>query len=350
MTSMIANPTQSARIDPTDLPDQSVIFGCTSSMREIRNRIDRILFTDLPVLIHGESGTGKEVVAQFLHTRSNRFNAPFVKLNCAAIPPSLLERELFGYLKGSCAGAGEDRVGLIEIAEGGALFLEEIEELDWNLQGKLLRLLQDGSFSRIGESQPRFARIRVICATNVDLRRAVQTGAFREELFYRLSVVSLRLSPLRSRRCDIPQLCEYFLRKLSRKFGRIAPKLSPATLHLLMQWDWPGNLRELENWIARTIILGDDLALGAELKRRLAITGAMDSRRPRIGSKKASFRPVTSAAKRAAILRVLQANRWNRRKTARDLNISYRSLHYRLREVGIRQRRRGHPGFPPAGR
>jgi two-component system, NtrC family, response regulator AtoC len=339
--------TQNFRIDPADLPDESVIFGCSAPMGEIRNRIHRVLGSDHPILIQGESGTGKEVIARFLHSRSNRREAPFVKLNCAAVPASLLESELFGYQRGSFTGARDDRPGLVEIAGGGTLFLDEIGELHRDLQAKLLHLLQDGSFTRIGENEPRIARIRVICATNVDLQRAVDQGTFREDLFYRIEVVLLRLPSLRERRDDIPQLCEFFLDKLARQFGRSAPVLNPETVSLMMQWNWPGNLRELENWVARAIILGDADALGMELRRRLDVAGTRESRLPRTGSLKEASRRAAAAASSALILKVLQANHWNRRKTAEDLNMSYRSLLYKLREVGVPQRRRSHRGYPP---
>jgi two-component system, NtrC family, response regulator AtoC len=345
---MAENMTQSFRIDPADLPDESVIFGRTVAMGEIRNRIHRVLGSGHPILIQGESGTGKEVIARFLHSRSDRREAPFVKLNCAAVPASLLESELFGYQKGSFTGAKEDRPGLIEIAGGGTLLLDEIGELHRELQAKLLHLLQDGSFARIGDSKERVANIRVICATNVDLLRAVDSGAFREDLFYRIDVVSLRLPSLRERKDDIPLLCEHFLEKLARQFGRTAPILNPDTVSLLMQWNWPGNLRELENWVARAIILGDADALGMELRRRLGEVGAWESSLPRAGNLKEASRRAATAASSALILRVLQANHWNRRKTAEDLNMSYRSLLYKLREVGIPQRRRSHRGLPPA--
>lgn len=345
---MPADLNQSFRIDPADLPGEAVIFGSTLAMREIRSKIDCVLSSALPVLIQGESGTGKEVVARFLHTRSNRCDAPFVKLNCAAIPANLLESELFGYEKGSFTGASEARAGLVEIAEGGTLLLDEIGGMSWELQGKLLRLLQDGTYTRIGGSEERCGRIRVICATNVNLQEAVERGAFREDLFYRIDIVSLRLPALRDRKDDIPQLCEYLIQKLAGQFGRTVPRLNPATLQLLKQWNWPGNLRELENWIARVIILGDDEALGEELRRQVEMIDTLDSRRPRPGSLKDVSRRATSAAAHAVILKTLQANHWNRRKTAEELNMSYRSLLYKLREVDLPQRRRNHRGFPPA--
>jgi two-component system response regulator AtoC len=345
---MLTESKQSFRVDPAELPGEAVIFGSTPAMREIRSKIDSILSSDLPVLIQGESGTGKEVVARFLHTRSSRREAQFVKLNCAATPANLLESELFGFEKGSFAGASENRPGLVEIADGGTLFLNEIGDISLELQGKLLRLLRDGSYTRIGGRERQTGRVRVVCATNVHLLDAVETGAFREDLFYRIDVVSLRLSPLRDRKNDIPQLCEYFLQKLSRQFQRSVPRLNPVALHLLKQWDWPGNLRELENWVARAIILGDDQVPGAELRRRLEMPDRFVDRQPRLGSLKAATHRATSAVTSALILKALQANRWNRRKTAEELNMSYRALLYKLRDVGLPQRRRSQRGRPPA--
>jgi len=339
---------QGSGIDPAELPDEAVIFGGTLAMREIRGKIDSVLSNDLPVLIQGESGTGKEVIARFLHTRSSRHEAPFVKLNCAAIPANLIESELFGSEKGSFAGASEGRPGLVEIADGGTLLLNEIGDMNLELQRKLLRLLRDGSYARIGGREQRSGRIRVVCATNVHLQEAVESGAFREELFYRIDVVSLRLSPLRDRKNDIPQLCEHFLQKLSRQFRKSIPQLHPATLDLLKQWDWPGNLRELENWIARAIILGDDEAVSAELSSQLKPPNGFAGRQPRLNSLKDETNRTTSAVASTLILKALQANRWNRRKTAVELNMSYRALLYKLRDVGLPQRRRTHRGDPPA--
>lgn len=335
---------RSFRVDPAELPGPTVIFGGTPAMREIRSRIDSVLSVDLPVLIQGESGTGKELIARFLHARSSRREAPFVKLNCSAITANLLENELFGSLK----GASEDRPGLIEIAGGGTLFLNEIGDMSLDLQGKLLRLLRDRSYTRIGGGEERLGHIRVICATNIDLQKAVELGTFREDLFYRINVVSLRPLPLRNRKNDIPQLCEYFLQKLSRQFRRKMPQLRLDTLQLLKQWVWPGNLRELENWIARAIILGDDESLRSELKRQLEMPNGLASRQPRLGSLKEATDQATSTVTSALILKALQANRWNRRRTAETLRLSYRALLYKLREVGVSHRRRSHRGRPPA--
>jgi two-component system, NtrC family, response regulator AtoC len=337
---------QSYRVDQADLPGEPVIFGSTPAMREIRSKIDCVLSSDLPVLIRGESGTGKEIIARFLHSRSNRHNGPFVKLSCAAIPASLLESELFGCERGARNGVGEDRLGLIEIADGGTLFLDGIADMNWELQGKLLRVLQDGSFTRFGGSDERRARIRVICSTNIDLQEAVDSGTFREDLFFRVEVVTLHLSALRDRKNDIPQLCEYLFRKMSRQFRRRIPQLNPVTLHLLKQWDWPGNLRELENWVARAVILGDDEALGAELKRQVTSASSAGIRQSN-GNRSTDLTSQTaSTAAATAILQVLQANDWDKRKTAKDLEVSYRALLGELGNLGGNRRRKASRGSP----
>jgi two-component system response regulator AtoC len=329
----------SFRIDPTDLPSESVIFGSTSAMREIQYKIERTLNSDLPVLIRGESGTGKELIAKYLHSRSRRSEAPFVKLNCAAIPIGLLESELLGYEKGAFTGASDTKRGLVEIASSGTLFLDEIGDMDWGLQTKLLHLLQDGHYARIGAREERQANARIICATNCDLYAAVAKHTFREDLFYRIDVIGLHLQPLRERREDIPQLAEYCMQKLARRYGRKPEQLTPTVLHLLKQWDWPGNMRELENWIVCVLILGSEQALSEELKRRVALSMHADNQQPHTCHLKEASRQATSMAARALILKVLQDNHWNRRKTAADLNMSYRSLLYKLREAGVPQRR-----------
>lgn len=338
---------QSFQIDAADLPPEDILFGCTAAMRDVWGKINCVLDNDLPVLIRGESGTGKELIAQFLHTHSNRRNAPFVKLNCAAMPAGLLESELMGYEKGAITGADEIKRGLVELADAGTLFLDEIGDMELALQRKVLHLLQDGHYSRIGGFEERQSRARVISATNIDMEAEVGAHAFRKDLYYRIEVISLRLLPLRERKKDIPQLCGYFIQKLSRRFGKSAPQLTPATLYLLMQWSWPGNMRELENWIARVIILGSEEAPSQELGSQVALAHTAINLPPRISRLKEVSREAASAAARDIILRVLQANHGNRRKAAEELNISYRSLLYKLREVNVHPRRKKHEGLPP---
>lgn len=341
MNSLRAELNQRFQVDLADLPGEGVIFGCTPAMRQLQSKIDLLRSSDSPVLIQGETGTGKEVIARFLHARSDRHYAPFVKLNCAAIPANLLERELFGCINGS------SRPGLVEVAEGGSVFLDEIGEMELGLQDKLLRLLADGSYARLGADETRVASVRVICASNVDLQCAANAGAFRKGLLDRIGAVCLRLPALRERKSDIPQLCDYFLQKLARQLNRIAPRLKPSTLQLLMNWEWPGNLRELENWIARAIVLGENPSPGAELGRHAAANRASEIAEQGAETLREPTGLPGSTAAGAFILKTLQANHWDRRKTAEDLNMSYRSMLYRLRERGVPLRRRGRRNFPP---
>lgn len=336
------------RIDPADLPSEAVIFGRTAAMRDLHHKIDRILNSDLPVLLRGESGTGKEVIARYLHTHSNRRNAPFVKVSCAAIPMGLFESELPGRGKGDFGAEGDDSQTLAEMADGGTVFLDEIADMEWSQQTRLLNLLQDGGqCSGIEGSNGRQARVRVICATNADLEAAVERRTFRQDLFYRIDVIGLNLTPLRERKEDIPELCEYFAQKLARKFGKRETRLSPDALHSLKQWNWPGNMRELENWMARSVALGEDGAVGADQGRHMALLYEMDAVQPAAGDLKEVARQAASDAAQEVILKALQANHWNRRRTAEELNMSYRSLLYKLRELSGPSKRRSKKESPP---
>jgi DNA-binding NtrC family response regulator len=333
---------QGFQVDLADLPSETVIFGSTPAMCEVRSKIARVLDTDFPVLLEGERGTGKDLVARYLHARSSRREGPFVKLSCAAIPQRLLESELLGAEEASAHGKNEVKAGMIEIAEGGTLFLDEVAEMGSILQRKLLHLLWDGRYFRAGSREEKQANARIICATNINLATAVKKGTFRKDLFNQMDVMCFRLSALRNRRADIPQLWEFFAEKLARKFGKSAPKLTPAVLHVLEQWDWPGNLCELENCIARVMILGDDLAIGEGFRRRKTFA-ARDGKVQRGGRLKAASR---QTAAEAMILQVLQANRWNQRKATEELKRGYRSLLYRLRKAGIVHRPRSRRTFP----
>jgi DNA-binding NtrC family response regulator len=334
---------QGFRVDPADLPSEEVIFGSTPAMSEVRARIARVFDADFPVLLQGERGTGKDLIARFLHARSNRRDEPFVKLSCAAIPQRLFESELLGSEEASASGAVEIKTGLIEVAEGGTLFLDEISETGSIMQRKLLHLLRDGRYFRAGSRVERRANVRLVCASNVKLDRAVKAGKFRKDLFDQMDVLYFRLAPLRERKEDIPQLWEFFAEKLARKFGRTVPQLPPKALEALEQWDWPGNLCELENCIARVMILGDEKAIGDGFRRHSVLASAPHGQPERGGRKKLATRPT---AVEALILKVLQANHWNQRKTTGDLKRSYRSLLYRLRKSGILHRPRSRRAFP----
>jgi two-component system response regulator AtoC len=233
------------------LPSEEIIFGRSAAMQPIRQMVAKILGTDLPVLIQGENGTGKGLLAQYIHAHSKFASGACVKVNCAAIPGSLLESELFGYEKGAFTDAHTSKPGYVEAAENGTLFLDEISDLDLSLQAKTLQLLQDGQYSRIGDTRERHANTRVICATNRNLQDHIAAGRFRQDLFYRINVVTINLPPLRERREDIPGLANYFLEHLNARFEREAPPFPNDVMEAFTHKNWRGNIRELENLVAR---------------------------------------------------------------------------------------------------
>jgi two-component system response regulator AtoC len=316
-----------------------LLFGRTDKLREIRERIDKVAGSDLPVLIRGESGTGKEIFAKLIHSYSLCSAGPFVKVHCPAIPGTLLESELFGYEAGSFTGAWRTKPGRVEVANGGSLFLDEIGDLDPSLQVKLLHVLQDRQIVRIGGQEARSVDVRIICATHCQLEEEMEKGRFRSDLFFRINVVSVQLPPLRERKEDIPDLAAYFLKFYEAKYNRRAAPMSDICLLRLQEYDWPGNIRELENVMNSYVVLGPEENLLAELDARQA----QDSRNAPELEGSVSLRKIARQAareaERRAILRILDANRGNRKKAARDLNISYRALLYRIKEVGIPSKR-----------
>jgi two-component system response regulator AtoC len=330
------------RSQPTfgmDLPPDQIYFGKAEVMQAVKARVERAAGLNVPILILGESGTGKEVLARFIHTRSPWGSGPFIKVNCPAIPGTLLESELFGYAKGAFTGAVNAKPGRMEIAEGGSLFLDEIAELDASLQAKLLHVLQDGHFTRIGEHIEKTMDARVICATNRDLSSEIAKGAFRSDLFYRINVISITLPPLRERRDDIPYLAEYLRERYNIRFKRDSTPLTRETLQLLQQRDWPGNVRELENCIARYVILGSEEAFYAEPSERKPHEVNYEATEDGNIPLKRIAQQVTRRMEHDVILKVLQANHWNRRKTAEVLKISYRALLYKVRQAGLPAKR-----------
>lgn len=240
--------------------------GNSPALQNVIRQIDLVAPTDSSVLILGESGTGKELVARELHKRSGRSNKPLIKVNCAAIPRELYESEFFGHAKGSFTGALRDRVGRFELADGGTLFLDEVGEIPLDLQSKLLRVLQEGELERIGEERTRRVNVRVIAATNRNLREDSQAGRFRQDLYYRLSVFPIMLPPLRERLEDIPILAEHFLTRFSRQVGKKSPKLTVANVNLLQRYSWPGNIRELQHVLERASILSNEGKLRLDLE------------------------------------------------------------------------------------
>ena len=306
----------------------------------MQQSVERAAGLNVPILILGESGTGKEVLAHFIHNRSPWRAGAFVKVNCPAIPGTLIESELFGFQKGAFTGANATKPGRMEMAQGGTLFMDEIAELDSSLQAKLLHVLQDGHFTRIGDHEEKRMDARVICATNRNLAREIESGGFRSDLFYRINVISITLPPLRERRDDIPYLVEYLREQFNRRFQREAVSISKETLLLLQQRDWPGNVRELENCVARYVVLGSEETFYAERAEKPPVhftyeTSASDGNIPL----KRIAQQATRRMERDVILKVLQANHWNRRKTAEVLKISYRALLYKVRQAGLPAKR-----------
>ena len=230
--------------------------------------MDKVAAANVPVLIHGESGTGKDIIARMIHVRSPWKTGPYVKVNCPAIPGTLLESELFGYEKGAFTGAYGMKPGRVEMAHRGTLFLDEISELDLALQSKLLQLLQDGQFCRIGAQEDKKVEVRVVCATNRVLETEIENGTFRQDLFYRINVVNLALPSLRERRSDIEELANYFLEYYNRKYNCRAKPLSNELMTVLQKYHWPGNIRELENLIKRYVILGSEDVISGDLVTR----------------------------------------------------------------------------------
>lgn len=248
-----------------DEASNAVIIGEATSLRTTLARVDMVAPTDATVLITGESGTGKELIAEAIHQRSNRARNPLVRVNCSAIPRELFESEFFGHVKGAFTGAMRDRTGRFQLADGGTLFLDEVGEIPLELQGKLLRVLQEGTFERIGEDRSRSVDVRIITATNRDLRREVAEGRFRQDLFFRLSVFPLELPPLRARKEDIPLLARHFVAASCRRVNLPEPRLTSSFIEALRNQPWPGNVRELQNAIERAVILADGGPLSADL-------------------------------------------------------------------------------------
>ncbi len=322
-------------VDSRDLPPLDVIFGQTSVMASAREKLERVAETTLPVLLQGESGTGKDIFARLLHVLSKRSNLAFVKVTCPAIPHSLIESELFGYEKGAFTGAYATKRGRVELAHQGTLFLDEVGGLDMSIQAKLLQVLQDGSFMRVGAQESRSVNTRLVCAANGDLRQQTEDGGFRLDFLYRINAVTIDLPPLRQRAADLPRLIDYFLEMYSKEYHLEPKPLSSEVLRMMKRHNWPGNIRQLENLIRSYVLMGDEESLAVDLvpAGSTAIVPEIDLANP------ISLKEITKAAtrglEREIILKVLQANGWSRRKTAQWLNISYRSLLYKLQESEV---------------
>jgi two-component system response regulator AtoC len=376
----------------------NMLFAHSERMAEVQDLIDRVADTDVTVLIRGESGTGKELVARALYASSLRRDKPFVKVNCAALPTELLESELFGFERGAFTGAIQHKPGKFEFANHGTMFLDEIGDMSFPLQAKLLQVLQDGEFARLGGKHDVKVDVRVIAATNRDLEHMVASGQFREDLFFRLNVVCINLPPLRDRREEVPILTDYFLKKYSVQYNKPYSEISQETMRLFMEHDWPGNVRELENVIKRAVVLGMEAPIRKEISHSIAMAahriqstvhsqqatvagshpsplggqssiGRVNGSAPAAGRLNGSLVSVPVAAAPAAlptpaeianaaasagnyslkdisreaarqaerelIYKMLQQTRWNRKETAEILGISYKALLYKIKENGL---------------
>jgi two-component system response regulator AtoC len=333
---MAAGATKTQHTAHNDLPPAELIFGCSAAMALFRQRVNKLAGANIPILIQGANGTGKGVLAYYLHVQS-AVAGPFVKVNCAAIPATLLESELFGYEKGAFTGAYVSKPGRAELADGGTLFLDGIDEIDLGLQAKLLQVLQDGNFSRIGGRDDIHVRLRVICASNRSLEEQVASGRFRQDLYYRINVLNFQMPPLSARRGDVPALARYFLERHQQRHGTAIPPLSPRLMRLLEEHHWPGNIRELENLMERYVILGSEETVSAALSPSSEIR--VQPTIPTDGGLKSLTRQAVHEMERKVILTVLEANHWNRKRTASELRISYRALLYKIREAGLPPKR-----------
>src|SRR5579862_7507368 len=318
-----------------EMPPDAIIFGRSEAMQAVRDRLTKLAAANVPVLIQGESGTGKDIIARMIHTASPWRTGPWVKVNCPAIPGTLLESELFGYEKGAFTGAYGMKPGRVEMAHRGTLFLDEISELDLGLQSKLLQLLQDGQFCRIGAQEDKKVEVRVVCATNRVLEAEIESGTFRQDLFYRINVVNLQMPPLRERKADIPDLVTYFLEYYNRKYNCRARTLSGELMASLQKYHWPGNIRELENLIKRYVILGNEEVISSDLVSHQQVYAVPDINYDGPIALKTITRQATRELERKVILKVLQAHHWNRKQAARALSISYRALLYKIRDAGL---------------
>ena len=321
-------------------PEDGMFIYASERMHRIKEIIDQVANTDVTVVIQGESGVGKEVVARSIHINSYRQSKPFVKVNCAALPQELLESELFGYEKGAFTGAYRQKPGKFEQAHGGTIFLDEIAEISPSLQAKLLQVVQDREFSRLGGKRDIRVDARVLAATNKNLAEAVKNGSFREDLYYRLNVVGITVPPLRERKEEIPIFVEYFLDKFAKKYNKKVAPLSEPMKRVFLQRPWLGNVRELENVIQRYVVLNDEEAILDEPLPQEENQLVIEKKRTVPPEKvwpslKDVHREATVKAESEVIRKALNLTNWNRKKAARLLNISYKALLYKIKAFGI---------------
>jgi DNA-binding NtrC family response regulator len=330
---------ETADDDVVEIPlDEETSFVRSSKcMREIESQCRLLARVDIPVLVLGDSGTGKEVATMYIHKMSARSQHSFLKVNCAAMPADLLESELFGYEQGAFTGAVKSKPGKFEMCNKGTIFLDEIGEMPSTLQAKLLQVLQDGSFSRLGGRSSIKVDVRVISATNIDIKAAIVQKRFREDLYYRLNGFTLKMPPLRERMEEIPIFSEYFMRKVAAKYQRSPLPISPALMKALTRHSWPGNLRELENTIKRYLILSDEQAIIGDLDphQNAELPASMRADTGSNGGLKHLVRDLKGGAESAVIAQTLEETRWNRKLAATNLQISYKALLYKIKQYNL---------------
>ena len=327
-----------------ELSESDAVVWSGDGMSRIREILEQVAETDVTILIQGESGVGKEIVARAAHELSSRAEGPFVKVNCAALPAELLESELFGYEKGAFTGAASRKHGRFEVAHRGTIFLDEIGEMSPPLQAKLLQVLQDSEFTRLGGNREVKVDVRVVCATNRRLMQMVADGAFREDLYFRLNVVNLDLPPLRERREEVPLLIEHFLRRFASRYGRPVPGLSEELTRELAGYPFPGNVRELENMMKRIVVLGREDTILAEMREGRAprpsgadLEALIETLAESAGELplREVSRRVSLEAERETIGRMLDHTQWNRKRAAKLLGVSYKTLLHKIRDCGL---------------
>jgi DNA-binding NtrC family response regulator len=320
------------------LDDELFFLAASPAMKQIRAQVALIAKVDVPVLLLGESGVGKEILARLIHKMSIRAHRPMIKVNCAALPADLLESELFGYEAGAFTGAVKSKPGKFELAHKGTILLDEIGEMSALLQAKLLHVLQDGQFSRLGGRVNVQADARILAATNVDVRKAITEHKLREDLYYRLNAFTMTIPPLRERRQEIPLLLTCYMNNLAEKFGKTPLPLSSRLVEECMRYYWPGNLRELGNFVKRYLVLEQEAAMIDELRSKAAAGQGREGSAGGVsgnGGLKALVRTLKDDAEAREILKALDDARWNRRLAAKSLNISYKALLYKIKQHGL---------------
>jgi len=332
-----------------ELSDDVFFVAASPAMKKIRSHAALVANVEIPVLLLGESGTGKEVLARLIHKLSPRAHRTFLKVNCAAVPADLLESELFGYEAGAFTGANHAKPGKFELCNKGTILLDEIGEMPPSLQAKLLHVLQDQQFSRLGSRTLVKVDVRILAATNINIQEALATKRLREDLYYRLNAFTMTLPPLRDRKEEIPILLKHFMSRMSESYARSPLPLSGPLMEACMRYSWPGNLRELSNFIKRYLVLGDEMLAASELQPRPDSGGGLQveaagraAGADSAGGLKSLSRNAKDGAEAEAIVRALEETNWNRKQAAALLQISYKALLYKIRQYGIAQSRSTH--------